>query len=290
LANKKKSDSNFLVVGVVRNCESTVKADVNRLQNALTNSKSISWLLVESDSDDLTLRVLAQLKSEMTNFNYIGLGSLRGQMPLRTERIAHCRNTYLEAIRTDEKYLDIDYVVVSDFDGMNASLNIASIDSCWERDNWDACTANQDGSYYDVWALRHPEWSPNDCFDHYRFMVNLKVAAFKAYYIAVYARMIKIPMDSPWIEVDSAFGGLGIYKKSALVFSRYTGLTDAGKEICEHVPLSKEMKRGGYRIFINPRLINTKKSEHVGKNLKHIVVLFLFGQIGLHHLKKIIRR
>ena len=290
MAHKKKSDSNFLVAGVVRNCAKQVRSDVLKIRDALVGSQSISWLLVESDSNDQTIEVLESLKNEIPNFDFITVGALRDRMPIRTDRLAYCRNTFLEAIRSQEKYRDIDYVLVSDFDGMNTHLTPASIDSCWERDDWDVCTANQDGPYYDVWTIRHPFWSPNDCFEQYRFMLGLKVSAYKAYYEAVYSRMITIPMDVQWIEVDAAFGGLSLYKKEVIICSSYAGVTPAGVEICEHVVLSEGIKKAGFKIFLNPRLINTKRSEHINKALKTIAALFFFGQNGLDRLKKIIHR
>ena len=287
MTHKKKLESNFLVAGVVRNCANQVRSDVLKIQDALTGVKNISWLLIESDSDDQTIEVLMDLKDEIPNFDFKTMGSLRRQMPIRTDRLAYCRNAFLEAIRSDEKYRNIDYVLVSDFDGMNTHLTPASIDSCWERDDWDVCTANQDGPYYDVWTIRHPFWSPNDCFEQYRFMLGLKVRAFKAYYEAVYSRMITIPMDAEWIEVDAAFGGLSLYKKEVIVCSSYAGVTPTGVEICEHVVLSEGIKKSGFKIFINPRLINTKRSEHINKAIKTIVALLFLGQDGLERLKKI---
>ena len=68
LAHKKKSDSNFLVAGVVRNCANHVKSDVKKIQDALVGVRDVSWLLVESDSDDQTLEVLKRLKNEIANF------------------------------------------------------------------------------------------------------------------------------------------------------------------------------------------------------------------------------
>lgn len=290
LTHKQKSDSNFLVAGVVRNCANHVKSDVKKIQDALAGVHNVSWLLVESDSDDQTVEVLKGLKNEITNFDFMTVGTLRDQMPIRTDRLAYCRNTFLEAIRSQEKYRNIDYVLVSDFDGMNTHLTPASIDSCWERNDWDVCTANQDGPYYDVWTIRHPFWSPNDCYEQYRYMLSLKVRAFVAYYDAVYSRMITIPKNAEWIEVDAAFGGLAIYKREAIISSRYAGITEAGVEICEHVVLSEGIKKAGFSIFLNPRLINTRRSEHINKSLYNIAALFLFGKNGPDRLKKLIRR
>jgi hypothetical protein len=211
---------------------------------------------------------------------------LRNKLPLRTQRTAYCRNAYLNEIRSDQKYGDIDYVVVADFDGLNTELTATSVDSCWERSDWDVCAANQRGPYYDVWTLRHQEWSPNDCFEQYRFYLDMKQPAFKAYYASVYARMIRVPLNADWIEVDSAFGGLAIYKRAAMVCGEYAGLTDDGKEVCEHVSLSRKLREQGHRIFINPRLINASSSEHTYKTLAKVIALFFLGQGGFDLLKK----
>ena len=41
--------------------------------------------------------------------------------------------------------------------------------------------------------------------------------------IAIYSKMVRIPRDREWIEVDSAFGGLAIYRKAVLTGASYRG-------------------------------------------------------------------
>jgi hypothetical protein len=71
-------------------------------------------------------------------------------------------------------------------------------------------------------------------------------------------------LDSEWIEVESAFGGLAIYKREALLESngRYIGLNKNGEEIVDHASLHLGITQNGYKIFINPKLINTDYTEH----------------------------
>jgi hypothetical protein len=256
------SDSSFLIVGLVRNCARQLATDVDRMASAFDGAKSLQWLLIESDSTDGTLDVLAGLKGRIRDFNFLPLGTLRERLPLRTERIAHCRNRYVEEIRHNPAYWDVDYVVVSDFDGLNSHLTAASVRSCWDRDDWDICTANQDGPYYDIWALRHETWSPNDCYEQLKFLNRFNADTERNLYSAVHSRMIRIPVDSEWIEVDSAFGGLAIYPRKAFEESSYIGLNSAGEEICEHVTFHKILREQGYRIAINPKMINAAYTEH----------------------------
>jgi hypothetical protein len=83
-------------------------------------------------------------------------------------------------------------------------------------------------------------------------------------YATVYSKMVVIPLDAEWIEVESAFGGLAIYKREVLLDcnSRYIGLNKNGEEIVDHASLHLGITQNGYKIFINPKLINTDYTEH----------------------------
>lgn len=239
------------------------------MQAALGPAKQVFWLLVESDSSDNTLAVLEELAQTIPGFNYLSLGGLCGQMPERTVRIAHCRNAYVRELRRNSEYNDVDYVLVADFDGVNHQLTSSAVASCWLREGWDMCAANPKGPYYDVWALRHKEWSPNDCWAQYRYLNRIAPDREKHLRGCVFSRMIHIPEDNGWIEVDSAFGGLAIYRKHCFATAEYSGRNEAGEEICEHVPFHGMLRQQGARLFINPRLINTGYTEQTREMLWH---------------------
>jgi hypothetical protein len=190
------------------------------------------------------------------------LGTLSGTIPHRTARIAHCRNVYLDELNANPLYSEIDYVVVADLDGANSLVTEEGFASCWRRSDWDVCTANQRGPYYDIWALRHCLWCPNDWEHEYKFLMTHNVRSEAARWAACYSRMITIDPMEEWIEVDSAFGGLAIYRRQVLCGVRYVGLDESGGEVCEHVTLHNQLRLNGCRIFINPQLINTALTEH----------------------------
>lgn len=252
----------LLVVGLARNCGKTIQADIKRLLAALGSFQNLHWLVIESDSQDDTVTALQVLEKEVRNFRYISLGNLRGTLPLRTQRIAHCRNRYLEELRNAAGYRDVDYIVAADLDGINTLLTADAFLSCWARDDWDVCAANPRGPYYDIWALRHERWSPNDCWAHYKFLSDHGLGAEKAMWAAVFSRMITLDERSEWVRVDSAFGGLAVYRRQALEGASYIGLSVDGGEICEHVTLHTQLAAKGCRMFINPRLINTAFTQH----------------------------
>jgi len=268
-------ESDILIVGLVKDAATTIAAEVFKIKGCFKSFKNTHWLIVESDSKDQTVAELNKIASGINNFEYFDLGDLSQALPKRTERLAHCRNVYLNEIRGNPKYSNIDYVAVIDLDGMSDLLTSAAIESCWTRGDWDVCTANQLGPYYDIWALRHPIWSPNDCWDQCRFLEYFGVPHEQAKQAAVYAKQIVIPPTSQWIEVNSAFGGLAIYKKSALNEGQYFGLGESGEEVCDHPFLHQTIRSNGGRIFINPSLINTAYTEHTQHLNKKQKLLYL---------------
>jgi len=262
IKNNNKELDNFLVTGLVRNCSKTIYKDILRLQTVFQKISNIHWLLIESDSDDNTVEKLQSLEKRVDNFRYLSLGNLQHKMPLRTQRIAYCRNKYLEELRKNTLYSEIRYVVIVDLDGINNLLTEKAFLTCWDKEGWDVCTANQKGPYYDIWALRHPVWSPNDCWIQQKFLQQYGLGQYDSIVAAVYSRMITISPEKEWIEVDSSFGGLAIYRRSVLEVGEYIGLNDDGQESCEHVSLHAQLKSFGYRIYINPKLINAAYTEH----------------------------
>lgn len=229
--------------------------------------------------------MLERLQGSVPGFDAVSLGDQRHELPLRTQRIASCRNEYLQRIETDPRYADVGYVVMADLDGINTLPTPQALASCWEQQGWAVCAANQRGPYYDIWALRHPLWSPADCWAQNQFLQSHGVSSSAAFRSAVQSKMIVIAEDGPWIEVDSAFGGLAIYDRKALTGMRYDGLDDAGQEVCEHVGFHRRLRERGHRNHINPRLVNAAYTEHTirllpRERLKKAVRTRLRGPLG----------
>ena len=269
-------ESSVLIVGLARDCERQLSGSIAIIRESFSSARLLRFLIVESDSTDGTQEVLKRLAQENKNFNYASLGHLQEQYPKRTDRIAFCRNHYLKLIENCSEYQDVDYVVIADLDGVNNKLSSDAVATCWSRTDWDVCTANQDGPYYDIWALRHPLWSPNDCWKQADFLKSQGAGRFKSIFSAVYSRMIRIELCSGWIEVESAFGGLGIYRKTVLQNVGYVGLTPNGEEYCEHVSLHQQIRQNGGRILINPRMTNAAVVEHVRNTTGLGLVRFWF--------------
>lgn len=251
----------LLIVGCVRNGAKTVRRAVETLARATAGFGQVQFLIIESDSTDATLQELQRLRQARPGFAFISLGEMAQQLPARTERIAACRNRYLDELGSNPGYAATDYVMVADLDGVNNDLQRRAVETCWNTAiPWDVCAANQRDAYYDIWALRHPDWCPVDCHEQYS-RLRVLFDHPRALAIAIHSRMARLSPRANWIEVDSAFGGLAIYRRDALLAGRYSGVQN-GKSVCEHVPLHAELRAKGGRIFINPALINAHRTDH----------------------------
>jgi glycosyltransferase involved in cell wall biosynthesis len=250
-----------IVVGIVRNIEKSFSRDFERINKVLNRFSTIDWHVVESGSEDASVDFLESLAAKRHNFTFNHL-ELHPTLS-RTENMAIARNSYLKFLRAESRLDKYEYVIVADFNNLNKKLTANAIESCFSKDTWDVLTANQQGRYYDAWALRHPLWSPNDCWEQYAFYRKYVKLPETAITYSMRSRMLRISSNSEWIEVDSAFGGLAIYK-SAVLNSRafYVGVTHSGMPVCEHVPFHSTLKSEGARIFINPGLINTRITDH----------------------------
>ncbi len=291
---KKFSETKFLIVGIARNCEKILEKQTKIINNAFSKAALVQWLIIESDSDDNTIKKLDHLSNDL-NLKYISLGVLRDKYPKRTVRISICRNYYLDEIQNNSNYDDFDYVVVADLDGVNLELSQLSLKECWEQKvDWDVCFANQCAPYYDIRALRHKTWSPNDCWENANFLIKNGLDQFTAENVSVWSRMIRINRLSEPIEVDSAFGGLGIYKKNVIKDCRYSGLDKKKNEICEHVSFNMQIKDKGYGLYIIPALINGGWNEHnsnkkihtqIYKRLRYYTLKFITIFVSINKLK-----
>lgn len=254
--------AHVVVVGPVRNCAATIAREVAHLRQVLSRFASVSFLLVESDSSDDSVQQLRQLAAQVPGFAFESMGTLRDRHPTRCERIAICRNVYVERLASDPRYAHVDYVIAADLDDINHGLSADAVLSCWRSEvDWAGMTANQRLGYYDIWALRHPAWSPVDCWAAYRDIVDV-VGHRQALELCVASKQIRVPANAAPIEVESAFGGFAVYRRDAFVKGRYIGLDADGQEINEHVSFHADLRAQGHRLYINPAMINADFTEH----------------------------
>ena len=251
----KKSMKNYNVVfgGTIRDVEKYIKKGLFDIDRCGKKFNDYAVILYENDSKDNTRSILQDHKKD--NYHYIFEDGIEEQS--RTIRLSNGRNKILDKMREINKDGYYDYFIILDMDDINSSGKFAdTIETCFEYKNWDVLTANQSGIYYDLWALRKKNDLDYDCWfeiDHRPDHEPYEEAKYKY----VDSKYKNYP-QSGLLEVDSAFGGAGIYKiKSIPPKCRYAGKYASGWEKCEHVDFNECIKKNGGRIFINTRFLTS---------------------------------
>lgn len=267
----------ILLVGTISSVASTIERELKVILRALNSFKNIEIFLVESDSSDNTLEVLRKIQKKDSRLIFISKGHLRQQFSNRIERIAYCREVYVEFIKSNYQARKWSFVAVADIDGMNFKLSKKGIQSCLDAKlEWDGMMANQRYGYYDIYALRADGWVENDCFSRLQELKNsvappkmskLKIINFIKLYIhfdnlrkiAIYRNMKVLRIKNGLVPVISAFGGFAIYRTDVFLTSSYKS-NDYHQS--EHVNFHLLNSSKHRRFFINPSLINNNFNEY----------------------------
>lgn len=238
---KKRS---VVIAGLARDVAPVLGKTMARIERTGAMFSDYKVVIFENDSKDNTAKQLEQWAQ--ANAAVTVVSERRGD-PVnpglrclnRAERMAVYRNKYRELIA--DKYSDYDYVIVIDTDlpggwSYDGICNTFGQDVDWDFVGSNGLVAkNFEGTanrllYYDAWAFRWEDsWSPVTPVS-----INNK----------------SWPRGEPMLKVNSAFGGLGIYKTKAMSIAKYDG-TD-----CEHVPFHRKMTECGMtKLFMNPSQI-----------------------------------
>jgi hypothetical protein len=275
----------ILVTGIARDVAKILPRELNRIEKEMENIfELVNFLVIESDSKDNTIKILNNIKNKKNNFSYVSLGKIDSILPNRIQRLAFCRNVYVKEIRENKLYKDIDFIAIVDFDIKNNRLKLNELKKLIGEQSWSAIFANQTGLYYDIYALRKKGWVENDCFVEYKeFSMNMSPQDAKE--LAIWSKMKKIRKSSPLIPVDSAFGGLGIYRKDVFMNFDYS-LPPEHLHESEHVSLHKKIRDSNGLLFIVPKMTNFSWGTH---NLSSYKLLRMLDRASNRKCFKIIR-
>ena len=270
--------------------EKTIERDVERFTKIFSTLGVFRFFLVESDSDDTTLKILQKIALENAHFDFESLGRLADKIPNRINRLQFCRDRYLFKFRNDSRLASASFLVVADFDGINNDLSVNSLRNAINgNQEWNALFANSSRRYYDILALRHPVWCPNNAFEDTDALTS-QFGYSRAKKMCVYDRMVKIPQSSKLIPVISAFGGLAIYRASCLKDFDYSPSSKDGAGDIDHVILNRKIHDSSGNLFIDPSLINTKWNQHNLMSIKFLRELNYFSnKLKLQNLRKILK-
>jgi hypothetical protein len=263
-AHKENLAKVLYVVGLAKDCGSTIQKEIPRLKKVFSPMfDEIYFHIVESDSSDGTAEVLAKLQSTHPTLSFETLGNLSKFYPDRIARLRFCRNQYVTFLRNFLRNATIvSHVLVVDFDIRNSALTRNALQKALASlQSWDALFANQRGLYYDIFALRHETWNNVNCArEVLRLSPSLGKSAAKQ--VAIWDKMKRINPSSAPIKVQSAFGGLGLYKGWIFQQFDYSENAETDEFECEHVTLHRKVTAAGGTLWIAPALTNFSWNPH----------------------------
>ncbi len=256
------AESSIAIIGAARDVGEFLEELIKTFQKSFAGFKKIHYFIVENNSKDNTKEVLQALEKNFDNFHPFFLDDNLHKIHYKTERISEARNYALNQIKNF--FPEINYIAVADLDAVNLGLTRKSIESCWHHSNWSAMFANQPDGYYDIYALRHAIWCPRNFLEDYEILKK-QFGKKIAIELSLKSKRLKIKADSSLVRVDSAFGGLGIYKAGDILSEKYIGLDDMNNPICEHLSVNLGILQKGGTLYINPGMTNARSYNLITK-------------------------
>lgn len=279
-----------VIVGCLKNSAEFLPHVFQNLEKLASLFEEVSFIFIENDSMDATKYLITDWGKTQAKFKLFSLDGLDLYEKNRTPRLEIARNAYVNAIQQDQTLHSFDHMIVMDMDDRGAHpLSIDALTSSLKflngRQEHAAVFANQSVKYYDLWALRHPQLCPFD-FWHEVLANALHVSSDQEAFDKVYAKVPKcIPVDTLPIQVESAFGGLGIYKMRFVLNNkaRYIGheykyfvgesMVFSKLQTCEHVSFHQGISAQGGQMFILPYLVNSDQDTGFNPSAFRTIVI-----------------
>lgn len=255
--------SNFLkeqkivFVGLARNLEPVLKNSIAKLVNLGQSAKDYQIVIFENDSTDNTKAILSELSLNNSHISFISETNNRPQFGTvksteRTQALAEYRNKLKNYIA--ERFPEYDFVIVTDLDFVDFGTEGVYNSFGWLNKFSDRIDAIAGNSYeykyvtsdtekslwnYDSWAFRYTWWS------------ELPGLPSTTYNRMLWFGFFIMPVGLPIIPVNSAFGGMTIYKKDKFHSGVYDGVD------CEHVCFHYSLKQNitNFQLVLNPSQI-----------------------------------
>ena len=259
---KERMRNSFVsICSIVRDCESNLKKNIPKIEYLRSLFKESEIVIFENDSIDNTKKILDNWAREYNNVHIftdtIGSTTIPSKRSIkgnpyysisRIEKMVLYRNKYMNFLNTHG--VKRDFVIIIDLDISDFEID-GIVHSFGTTTDWDCISANGTSisskfrrQYHDSYALIE-----YDKLDQIQTEESIKLNRIRFSFLR---------QGMPLLHVDSAYGGLAIYKWVSVKDIYYSCLLNNDIRVqckSEHVGLHKTMKEKGYnKIFINPTL------------------------------------
>jgi hypothetical protein len=262
-------DKKIVFAGCARDCAAPLPAVLANIETIAGWLGGSAFIFVEDNSKDDTRQILAEWCGRRAHAHILSSPPKSAASSIRSVRVGAARNTYLAFAREqfgafdDLVMMDMDYVSTSPIGREQFTRALEFLDLGRDRA---AVFGNCLGTYYDMWAFRHPVICPDDPWAEIGDYVCAHGVTDEEAFAQTFAkRIFHIPPDEEPLEVESAFGGFGIYKfdyirRNPRTYSCLSRRTVRGETYgwvsCEHVSFHAGLRALGGRLFVLPYLIN----------------------------------
>jgi len=216
----------ILICGVCKDVEAALPNTIRNIEKLGGSFKDYHVIIYENNSTDRTPEILKNWahknkhvslfseKLSQEDFNRMEARCLSYDgKPSRMELIARARNIVLHHARAS-KFAGYRYLLMADLDFQGKWPIAEIVRTVGTNRPWDCVSANgidPDGHYYDNYALRDE-----------RHPIGPELIG-ASWWSQEAPWRIKLSKKRGWHPVYSAFGGLAIYKRAAILTSSYTG-------------------------------------------------------------------
>jgi glycosyltransferase involved in cell wall biosynthesis len=284
---EKMRNSSVSICSIVRDCESNLKKNIPGVELLRSLFKESEIVVFENDSKDNTKEILKAWQRNSKNIHVFTdtfgsttiptKGSIKGN-PFysisRIEKMVLYRNKYMNFLNTQGN--DRDFVIIIDLDISGFDID-GIANSFGSTTDWDCISANGTSlssrfrrQYHDAYALIE-----YDKMNQIQTEQSIKLNRIRYSYLQ---------KGMPLFPVDSAYGGVAIYKWPSVKNIYYSCLLNDDIRVqckSEHVGLHKTMKENGSgKIYINPAMSVKYRSVSVSFLFKKLWEKIFTGAHG----------
>ena len=269
MKNFYRFNKSVILATTLKNAEKNIQHMLHLINEISSLYKKYFVIIVESDSSDKTKEKLLRIKKKL-NFKFVFLNTKSTKF--RTQRLSIARNKILEIIKKKDETKNFDHLILFDSDNVNRLINKEKIFDSINKapKDWVGIFPNQSIFYYDLWGLRIKKLHN---FDSYQMLKNLskKMKSNIAYFKVIFRNFFLLyKFKSRFINVESAWGGMGIYKLKYVLRSKYNSNYGQNNEI---VYFNKKILKTNKnrRLYIDKNLINSLGiNDHIIKSFFYI--------------------
>ena len=263
----KKFNRSVVFATTVKNAEKHIENLIKFVSSLSKIYKDYYIIVVEADSSDNTANKVRELTR---NFKCKLLCLNTKKVKFRTSRLSIARNKILDVIKKDKRLKKFDDLILFDSDNVNRLITSDKIFESISKapKDWVGIFPNQKFFYYDLWGLRIKKYYNFDCFNELKKYAK-KIKPRNAYFKVIFKNFFLInSFKKRFIEVDSAWGGMGIYKLKYAIKSKYNSNVGRNNEI---VFFNRSVSKNNQKLYIDKKLINSYGfNDHIVKSFIYI--------------------